>query len=206
MNTVEQPVLTIGHSNHVPEVFLNLLRMHGIQAVADVRSSPFSRFNPQFNKDVLERFLHRDGIHYAFFGRELGARSQDPACYENGRVQYARLAQTELFKAGLERVMESAVRYRLALMCAEKDPLECHRTLLVARALAERGWRVNHIHSDGHLETQDQAMDRLLNVTGVPGEDLFRSRDELVRDAITRQEQRIAYVDEAHAPMTPKDT
>ena len=128
MNALEQPVLTIGHSNHAPEVFLNLLRMHRVQSIADVRSSPFSRFNPQFNKDVLAGFLHRDGIQYAFLGQELGARSQDPACYENGRVQYARIAHTELFRSGLEKVMEGAARYRTALMCAEKDPLECHRT------------------------------------------------------------------------------
>lgn len=77
---------------------------------------------------------------------------------------------------------------------------------LLQAALGERGWLVSHILADGHLETQDQAMARLLDVTGVPGQDLFRSRDELVGDAIARQEQRIAYVDETHAPMTPKDT
>jgi uncharacterized protein (DUF488 family) len=205
MNTTEHPVLTIGHSTHAPEVFLGLLRMHGVGAVADVRSSPFSRFNPQFSRDVLEQWLKDNGIRYVFLGRELGARSEDRSCYENGRVQYARLAQTPLFQSGLDRVIQGAVRYRIVLMCAEKEPLECHRTLLVAKALATRGVPVLHIHTDGHLEAQEAAMERLLDMTGVPKEDLFRSKEELLAQAINRQEQKVAYVDEELAAMILKE-
>src|ERR1035437_1825005 len=99
------PVLTIGHSTHSLAAFVGLLRQHSVTALADVRSTPFSRFNPQFNKETLEHSLKSHGIKYVFLGRELGARSDDPSCYENGRVQYARLARTELFRSGLERVM-----------------------------------------------------------------------------------------------------
>ncbi len=196
MNATKHLVLTIGHSNHTAEAFLRLLRMHGADAVADVRSSPFSRFNPQFNRDALEELLNANGIHYVFLGRELGARSADPSCYEKGRVQYARLAQTPLFRSGLDRVIQGAAHYRIALMCAEKEPLECHRALLVARALAERALPVLHIHADGHLETQEAAMERLLDITGVPKEDLFRSKEDLLSEALALQEQSVAYVDE----------
>ena len=205
MSAAEHPVLTIGHSTHSAEAFLALLRMHGVEAVADVRSSPFSRFNPQFNRDALEQFLKTNGIRYAFLGRELGARSEDRSCYDHGRVQYARLARTALFQSGLDRVLEGAARFRMALMCAEKEPLECHRTLLVAKALAARGQPVVHIHADGRLETHEAAMERLLDVTGVPKEDLFRSREELLSEALARQEQRVAYVDEEQAAMTLRE-
>lgn len=189
-------VFSIGHSTHSIEAFADLLQTHNVTAVADVRSAPFSRFNPQFNKDAIEKSLKLHGIKYVFVGRELGARSDDPSCYENGRVQYPRLAQTELFKQGLARVVQGAREYRIAVMCAEKDPLECHRTLLVARALDESGIEVAHILSDGSLESHQHAMDRLLDVVGLPHQHMFRSHSDLIAEAMVRQEDRIAYVDE----------
>lgn len=199
------PVFTIGHSTHTFEAFVALLKQHGVTALADVRSAPFSRFNPQFNKDALERDLKAQGIKYVFLGRELGARSNDRSCYENGRVQYARLARTDLFHLGIERVLHGANEHRIALMCAEKDPLECHRTLLVARALDEQGVPVSHILSDGRLEAHRDAMERLLDVTGLPHEDLFRSRQDLIAQALAQQEERVAYVDEKLATEVAGD-
>lgn len=193
------PVFTIGHSTHSLEAFVTLLKLHGVTALADVRSAPFSRFNPQFNKDVLDRSLRAQGITYVFLGRELGARSDDPSCYENGRVQFGRLARTELFRRGIERVIRGAREHRIALMCAEKEPLDCHRTLLVARALDDLGVPVEHILADGRLETHGEAMLRLLDLVGVPRTDLFRSRQELLAEALVRQEARVAYVDEKQA-------
>jgi uncharacterized protein (DUF488 family) len=189
-------ILTIGHSTHSIERFVELLRAHEITAVADVRSAPYSRFNPQYNKDALERSLKTEGIRYVFLGRELGARSDDPTCYEHGRVQYAQLAKATLFKTGLDRVIQGARYYRLALMCAEKEPLDCHRTLLVARALAERGVEVAHILADCSLEPHEAALARLLGVVGLPSQDLFRTREQLIEEALVRQEERIAFVDE----------
>jgi uncharacterized protein (DUF488 family) len=205
MSTTRHAVLTIGHSTHTSEAFLALLRLHGVEAVADVRSSPFSRYNPQFNREALEQILKANGIRYVFLGRELGARSEDQSCYDNGRVQYVRLAKTPLFQSGLERILQGAGRYRVAMMCAEKEPLECHRTLLVAKALIERSQPVVHIHADGHLETHEDAMDRLLVVTGLPKDDLFRSKEELLLEALARQEQRVAYVDESQAPLIARE-
>lgn len=205
MSATDSPVFTIGHSTHSAEAFVALLRQHGVEALADVRSSPFSRFNPQFNRENLERSLKGNGIRYVFLGKELGARTDDRSCYDQGRVQYSRLAKTALFRSGLDRVLQGAARYRVALMCAEKEPLECHRTLLVAKALSERGQPVLHIHADGHLETHDAAMDRLLGLSGLPKEDFFRSKEELLVDALGRQEAKVAYVEEEQSPTIVRE-
>lgn len=199
-------LFTIGHSTHAIGVFVALLKQHGITAIADVRSAPYSRFNPQFNREVLRHSLNGEGIEYVFLGKELGARSDDPACYERGRVQYSRLARTPAFLRGLDRVLQGAARHRIALMCAEKDPLDCHRTVLVARSLVERGTAVQHILSDGSLEPYERSMDRLLTLIGLPQEDFFRSREQLTAEALTRQEERIAYTDDRMAPGTLEDS
>jgi uncharacterized protein (DUF488 family) len=190
-------VYTVGHSTHTTEEFLDLLERNGVTAIADVRSSPFSRHNPQFNKDTMSGELKKRGIAYVFVGKELGARSEDPTCYTGGRVRYDRLAQTSIFKAGIDRVLSGAQKYRIALMCAEKEPLDCHRTLLVSRALERLGVSIIHILSDGSTEAQPQTMARLLDLVGLPQVDMFRSHDELVETACELREQKIAYVDEA---------
>lgn len=188
-------VLTIGHSSHSADDFIGLLRKHGVSVVADVRSVPFSRFSPQFNKDTLSKTLEKAGIGYVFFGRELGARSQDQSCYVDGQVRYSLLARTELFRAGLERLFSDAKDKQVAIMCTEKDPLDCHRTLLIARSLVAADVEVNHVLADGVTESNDEAMVRLLTKHGLQQPDLFRSTEELLEDALQRQERRIAYVD-----------
>ena len=155
-------ILTVGHSNHSWEAFLALLTRHGVTALGDVRSAPYSRFNPHFNRKALSASLSASGIAYVWLGRELGGRPDDRACYEDGELRYDRLAQTALYREGIERVLHGTAEHRLALMCAEKDPLHCHRALLVSRSLEERGLEVAHILADGGLELHDSAMDRLL--------------------------------------------
>jgi uncharacterized protein (DUF488 family) len=196
VNAQHHPIFTIGHSVHPIEVFLGLLSQHAVTAVADVRSAPYSRRNPQYNRDALEATLRDHRIHYVFLGRELGARSEDPTCYVGGRVQYARLAAAPLFRSGVDRVLQGARDHRIALMCSEKEPLECHRTILVAPAVAARGVEILHIHPDGHLERHENAMTRLLALCGLPAADLFHTRAQLVEDALVRQEEKIAYVDD----------
>ena len=198
----EQTVHTIGHSNHSLDTLAGLLAKKRINAVADVRSAPYSRFNPQFNKDVLAKGLGNHGITYVYLGRELGGRVDDAQCYEAGQIQYDRVARTRTFREGLERLCNGARKYRLAVMCAEKEPLECHRTLLVAPALERAGLRVVHIHGDGHTETNSEAMSRLLELHELDDRQgvLFgpeRTREELVAEAVARQAKRVAYVDEA---------
>src|SRR5438552_11646403 len=124
---VHQPVFTIGHSNLELATFVALLKQHGIQAVADVRSSPYSQHNPQFNREPLQRALSEQGISYVFLGQELGARRSEPECYVNGRADYSLIAQTTAFRRGLDRIIQGSAKMRVAMMCAEKDPLDCHR-------------------------------------------------------------------------------
>ena len=188
-----QQILTIGHSTHGFEKLLSLLKTHNVSAICDVRSAPYSRMNPQFNREELKEVLRECGIKYVFLGKELGARSEDPACYENGKVLYDRLARTDLFRLGLERVQKGMKDYRLALMCAEKEPIECHRAILVARHLADLGLGVQHIHADGRLESHADALSRLVRILNLPEHDMFQSREELLAEAYRRQERRIAY-------------
>lgn len=186
-------VFTIGHSNHPLERFLALLKQHEVTALGDVRSQPYSRFHPQFNRESLNRELQKAGILYVFLGDELGARSKDPGCYEQGRVQYERLAATGLFQRGLDRVREVMRSHRVALMCAEKEPLECHRTILVSRHLAAAGIAVQHILPDGALKSHSEALDRLIGRLGLSPADLFRTREEIVAEAYRIQGERIAF-------------
>ncbi len=192
MNDGAMSVFTIGHSTHAIGRFVDLLRQHGVDEVADVRSTPYSRFNPQFNRDSLANSLVRHGIGYVSLGRELGGRPDDPACYENGRVRYDRVAATPVFQRGLDRVMQDAAARSVAIMCAEKEPLECHRTLLVAQALGVRGVAVRHIRADGTLEDHAAAMDRLLVMHGDPPQgELFGQHGDRIQRAIVRQTERL---------------
>ena len=209
MSATQHPVLTIGHSNHSLEAFLELLRTHAIDEVADVRSSPYSRYTPHFSHGVLSEALDRGGIGYAFLGGELGGRPSDRSCYDSdGRVRYDRVAATDLFDDGIRQIIHGADERRIVLMCAEKEPLDCHRTLLVARALVDREVDVAHIHADGSLEEHAAAMDRLVSLhklSPIEQMDMFatadsgngglpRSRDELIADAMARQTAKVAYV------------
>ena len=190
---MSEPIFTIGHSTQSLRRFITLLREHGITALCDVRSTPYSRMNPQFNRKTLKQALEQNGIAYVFLGKELGARSEDPSCYVHGKVQYDYIAKTELFRKGIERVREGMKRYRLALMCAEKDPIECHRTILVARHLDALGLSVEHILEDSSIESHERVLSRLLSQLALSECDMFRSREEVIEDAYRIQGERIAY-------------
>lgn len=191
---MDRRFLTIGHSTHTIDRFIDLVRNAEVTAIADVRSTPSSRFTPQFNRDALRRSLDAVGVGYVFLGAELGARSPDPDCYVDGVVQYDRLASSDAFKSGIERLLTGIEREQIALLCTEQDPLDCHRTVLVSRVLRERGADVGHIRSDGEIESHDDAMERLLVSFGLDQPDLLHTHDELVGEALERQERRIAYV------------
>jgi uncharacterized protein (DUF488 family) len=189
-------VYTIGHSTHSIETFIGLLKAHAITALCDVRSSPYSRMNPQFNRETLKQSLKEANIKYVFLGKELGARSQDKSCYRHGQVRYDLLAQTELFQQGIRRIEEGAQAYRLALMCAEKEPLDCHRTILVSRRLVDDGLAVKHILYDGKIEDHADAIERLICLLKVPTADMFRGHDAVIRTAYEQQANSIAYREE----------
>jgi uncharacterized protein (DUF488 family) len=181
-------VFTIGHSNHSIERFITLLEAFSITCVCDVRSSPFSRRNPQFNLETLRDSLGNRAISYVFLGKELGARSDDKRCYVDGKVRYALLAATPSFREGLRTVIEKAQTFTLALMCAEKEPLDCHRTILVARHLSDMGVEIEHILATGESERHEITVNRLIERVGLNRSDMFLADEEIVDKAYQLRE------------------
>lgn len=188
-------ICTIGHSNHPIEKFISLLKKHCITAVADVRSAPYSHHHPQFNKEALAASLKRAGLVYVFLGEELGARPQNPTCYDNGRVNFRRLEVCDQFKRGIERVILGSEMYRLVLMCAEKEPLDCHRTILVCRNLKFLGVSIKHILADGSIEDHEQTEARLLKAEGIEPNLFTTAADvsQMLEQAYTQRAREIAY-------------
>ena len=186
-------IFSIGHSNHSIDKFLSLLESSEINMVVDVRSAPFSRMFPQFNQETLKKSLSDASIGYLFLGDQIGGRSNDPDDYQDGQVLYKALANKEAFKTGIERLKEGSAKYRIALMCSEKEPLDCHRTLLVSQALASSDIVVGHIHADGTVEAHGDALVRLLSLHNLSSPDLFSDDTGRVQEALTLQEKKIAY-------------
>ncbi len=166
-------------------------------AVADVRSSPYSKYKPDFNRENLSAALKRFGIAYVFLGDMCGARPDDTSCYVGNTVNFGLLGKHPNFQKGIERLREGMERLRIVLMCAEKDPIACHRMVLVSRRLSEYGdVCVRHILDNGAYEENAQAEKRLLRLLGLDVEEipgLGRSRAQRLAEAYERQGARIAY-------------
>ncbi len=188
-------LFTIGHSNHEMPEFVSLLTRHGVNAIADVRSHPYSRFHGQFNREALAEALKRAGIQYVFLGRELGARRTEMESYQDKQARYELVSELPAFREGLERVRRGLASHRIALMCAEKDPITCHRTILVCRRLRSDAIDIRHILEDGAIETNEEAESRLLEAVGLPPVSLFNDRSELIEEAYDLQGERIAYTE-----------
>jgi uncharacterized protein (DUF488 family) len=167
-------LFTVGHSNHRIERFLALLRDAKIETVVDVRSKPISRRFPWFSQSPLADHLREAGMAYLWRGEALGGRPADPALTRDGVADYAAMAAAPAFQAALDSVITDARKARSCLMCAEREPLDCHRCLLIGRALAERGVHVGHILADGTIEPQATTENRLLALTKSDA-DLFAS-------------------------------
>jgi len=185
-------LFTIGHSTHSADNFIELLLRHDITVVCDVRSQPYSKFNPQFNRENIQKDLKQRGIGYVFLGRELGPRSDDPACYIDGRVQYHLLAAAAIFQQGLERLLKGVQSHRIAMMCAEKDPIMCHRMILVCRHLRKEVAEIKHIMEDGGIEALADSEERLLRLLKIPPLQLFESTEDLIIRAYDIQAEKIA--------------
>lgn len=162
-------LFSIGHSNHSIEHFISLLQGAGVKLLADVRSYPKSRYAPQFNREALEQSLPASGINYLWLGKELGGMAREKITAEE-------------FEQGLGRLYDESLRRPTAMMCAERDPLDCHRWLWLSRELTGRGVKVAHILGNGKIESQIETENRLLEAEGLAGEDFF-SREERLRDA-----------------------
>ena len=187
-------IYTIGYSPHTPESFLNLLRQHRITAVVDVRSTPYSAHRPEFNMEQLRSFLKENGVQYVFMGDMLGARFEDDSVYIDGVANYNLIAKHDNFLSGIERLKKGSLKYSIALMCAEKDPITCHRTILISRNLKEY-FDVYHILANGDLEAQQKIENRLINMFSLDQVALPGINDETstLDQAYKRQEEVIAY-------------
>jgi uncharacterized protein (DUF488 family) len=189
-----RPILTIGHSRHSWERFTALLAGAGVETIADIRTAPRSRFSPQFNKDVMRAALAARGVEYIFLGKELGGRPQSQALYTDGVADYEKVAASPEFRLGLDRLMESAARRSVAAMCSEADPLECHRCLLVGRALAEEGADVRHILASGKVVTHAEVEEKLLALENLAEADLLaNSRGERLAEAYRARSRKAGY-------------
>jgi len=188
-------VFTIGHSTHSYEHFLSLLRASGITAVADVRTTPFSRHFSHFNEGALRSELKLDGISYVFLGKELGGRPSGRSFYCDGVADYEKMAKTQMFASGIRRVIEGAKKFRIALMCSEHDPLDCHRCLLVGRSLREEGVKLIHILGDSSLVSHEAIEEKLLNLAGRSSDDLLMTASERLSAAYRDRSLKVAYVE-----------
>lgn len=187
-------ILTIGHSRHSLERFIALLQGAGANMVADVRSAPVSRFSPHFNKAALAVALPMRGIDYAFLGKELGGRPYRSELYTEGVADYEKMGAAPEFRTGLGRLMQKVEQHRVAAMCSEADPLDCHRCLLVSRALAGAGIEVGHILSTGDILSHIEVEDRLLELEKLTEDSLLLgSREERLADAYRVRGRKIAY-------------
>ena len=189
-------IYTIGHSNHEIKTFINLLKTKKIDMIVDVRSAPFSKMYPHFNRDTLESVLKDYKIGYLFLGDLIGGRSRNRSDYENGQVVYSRLASKDDYQATIRRVLDGSTKFQIALMCSEKEPLDCHRTLLVSQSLSDLGVQIAHIHADGKIESQSDVLNRLLRNYNLDAPDLFGEDTARLEEALLKQEKKIAYSDE----------
>jgi uncharacterized protein (DUF488 family) len=186
-------LFTIGHSNIAAERFTAMLRGAGVEAVADVRSVPASRFCPWFSAKNLASHLASAKVDYVFFGGELGGRPRDSSLYCDGIADYEAMARRPDFQAGLDRLLVGSRKQRLCLMCSECEPLDCHRCLLVARALAARAVTVGHILHDGRIESHATTERRLLDLAGEDNDLFATGQDERLAAAYRARARTVAF-------------
>lgn len=167
-------IFTIGHSNHPAEHFLELLRAHGITAVADVRSKPYTKYAKHFCREQVERLLRGEGLHYVFMGDQVGGKPDDPDLLgPDGTPDYARIGASPGFAAGIERLVKGASTQTIALMCGEENPANCHRHHLITPALAARGVQVRHILGDSSVVEDEELKTLQSRKTGQTQNSLF---------------------------------
>ena len=160
---MDKKLYTIGHGNRKPEDFLALLKHHGIEYLIDVRSQPYSKFNPQFNQNELNFFLERNGIKYVFMGDSIGGRPNDNSCYDfDGKVDYEIVKTKDFFINGIERLKTAYEKdINLVIMCSESKPCECHRSKLIGKVLNTEKIVLKHIDEKGKLKDQNTVINEL---------------------------------------------
>lgn len=200
--TTRPSLFTVGHSDHDIGRLLELLRQYRVDAVADVRSQPYSRHQPQFNRERLAESLREISVRYVFLGRELGARRSEREGYDGQCARYDLIRRLPAFREGLSRLRKGVESSRIALLCAERDPLTCHRMILVCREFKALPIDIFHIREDGLCETTEAVETRLLRMWRLHDSDLFSDRSALIELAYDKQAGRIAYVATEGAPLS----
>jgi uncharacterized protein (DUF488 family) len=186
-------LFSIGHSNIPADRFIGLLRHAGVNAIADVRSTPYSRRFPWFSAKSLAATLAQHDMAYIAYGEALGGRPRDAALYRDGVADYEAMARQPDFQKGLDRLLVDAARSRVCLLCAEREPLDCHRCLLVARSLSERGLTIGHILHDGTVEPHAATEQRLLALSGASDDLFVTGQDERLAAAYRSRARAVAY-------------
>jgi uncharacterized protein (DUF488 family) len=172
------PIYTIGYGARTLEEFLAALQAQQIAYLIDVRSTPYSRFKPEFNKRELESQLRLHGIRYVYVGDQLGGQPDDRDCYVDDRVVYDLVKAKPFYREGIARLRSAFGKgLRVALMCSEGKPELCHRSKLIGASLTELGIPVLHIDEEGVLRTQAEVLDELTDgQLSLFGEPEFTSR------------------------------
>jgi uncharacterized protein (DUF488 family) len=193
--SARNPVYTIGYGNRSAVEFLALLKRYDIHVVCDVRSSPYSSRFPDFSREPLQVLLQQSATKYLFMGDLLGARPSDPDCYEDGRASYSAMAKSSAFRQGIERLEMGAEKFRIVVMCAERDPLDCHRAILISKPLVDDGVDVLHVDGHGQSEPHRQLEARLLKRFKLDQTSLFgaQSEEEALAQAYKRRGHDLAY-------------
>lgn len=202
MNTYKDKyynLFSIGYSGFSITEFVEVLHENQINAVADVRSVPFSKFKPEFNRDTLKSYLKEQQIQYVFLGDYCGARIDEPECYSNGKVDFNLVAKHPRFLKGIDRIEKGLKKYAIALMCAEKDPIKCHRMILVCRELRKKPFDIYHIISAKNVQSNNDAENRLMKAYNYDQSELFRDEGQQLIDAYNKQADKIAYVEKNEA-------
>jgi uncharacterized protein (DUF488 family) len=187
-------IYTIGSSIHSIYDFISLLKRHNINAVADVRSIPYSQHTPQFNKDVLTNSLKSSSVYYLDFCKEFGARRDEAEVYTNNRVYFRKVIKLPIFLSGIERINTGILKgYTIALLCTEKNPLDCHRFSLVSRALSNKlAVNIDHILFNGELLNHHDLEKKMLHDLGLEN-DLFDDYKTRLEKAYENVGNKISY-------------
>jgi uncharacterized protein (DUF488 family) len=198
---MDKTLLSIGHSQHQVGYFIDLLKSHDVNYVLDVRSTPYSQFATSYNRENIKKILKNNGIEYAFMGEFFGARPKDSSLYSlKGYLDFEKVENSSRFKKGFDNVVKGVKQgYRIAFMCTEKDPIECHRTILVSYAFYKVGYSIEHIMPDNTIQTQQDINERLLDMY-YPDRNQFSlfesenlSEEQYLVEAYKKQNEKIGY-------------
>ena len=188
-------IYTIGYTAFELDGFIRILKNYGINSLIDVRSYPVaSEFYKTYSRNFLEPLLKTHNIIYRNYAKEFGARQENRKFYmPEGCLDFEKFSQSSMFLDGVEKIKKGiGLNYKFVLMCAEKDPINCHRAIMVARAMNKMGFKINHIHADGNIETQEKFDQRLLDSYRIQPS-FLQTRDEQLYEVYRKKNKEIGF-------------